>query len=121
LCAADHAGGCFSLLAAFVFGFGGGVIAEVASISAHRHRKREMWPGYTRQFRYWGLGLCWVVIGGAIPAIYTWDGSNLSAWASVNLGLTAPLVIHTAMRAIPPGPPGSSDLEVSQPTEAGSR
>jgi hypothetical protein len=111
LLATDQTTAGFHVLAAFIFGLIGGFIAEVASISAHRHSKPEDWPRYMRRRRYWWLGACWIIIGGAIPAIYTWDGCTLSAWASVNIGLTAPLLIHTAMRATPHGPPGSPDLQ----------
>lgn len=67
-----------------------------------------------RRRRYWVLGLGWILIGGVIPAAHALDGSVLSAWACINLGLTAPLVIHTAMRALPAGKPGTVDSQGSR-------
>jgi hypothetical protein len=97
--------------AAFLFGAVGGLIAEVASLSVHRLRNPKKWPKYMRYRRYWALGVCWVAIGGVIPAAHAFDGSNLSAWVCINLGLTAPLCIHTAMRAAPAGKPGKVNIE----------
>jgi hypothetical protein len=98
-----------NLWIAFAFGILGGIAGEVLNLEVHRRTVREKWPKYLRQRRYWSLGLLYVFFGGVLPFMHTFDGSKLTAWASFNLGLTAPLVLKGAFRAAPAGPPGTVD------------
>jgi hypothetical protein len=93
---------------AAIWGSVGGGISELVSVTKFRLVELKKWPKALRESPYWILGICWVLVGGALAALYH-RGTPLTEIICVNIGATAPLIVHTLMKATPAGQPGTVD------------
>jgi hypothetical protein len=86
---------------AALFGFAGGVAAEVLGLYKLRQCARSQYPDYLKSFGYWVPTILMTIMGGVLAGAYAWDGRELGTILSMNIGASAPLIVGTWTKDIP--------------------
>ena len=82
----------------FLWGFGGSVAVEVVSIFQFFHDTPIKFPERYSRFWYYVIRLFLAFIGGGLAVAYGIEDKPLLA---VNIGASAPLIIHALRQAVP--------------------
>jgi hypothetical protein len=85
------------VLAIFLVGCLGGVLAEIARW--YELRTSVGFPAYAREWKYWLATLFMILAGGALAIAYGVDSKN--AILVANIGVSAPLIIKGLAAAAP--------------------
>ena len=98
-----------TLSESILWGLAGGVAAELLHWF---HLRKELYKGVPEWARSWGYWIVTAVMAGMGPllvALYESAGSELSPILAFNIGASAPLILTSLVRQVPPIDPGSSD------------
>lgn len=79
----------------FLWGFCGGVLAELLGLFKLRHLPPGTRPVWIKSSFYWVITGLMMVAGGVVVIAYLMSGVSLKAIVAVNLGASAPLLIGT--------------------------
>lgn len=85
------------LLAIFLVGCLGGVLAELAKW--YQLRESPNFPVYAQSIMYWIITAAMIVAGGVLAALYGTDPKN--AILVANIGVSAPLIVSSLAKANP--------------------
>jgi hypothetical protein len=88
------------LASAFLYGFAGGLGAEVFGLFQLR---RSGAPQYLRSIFYWIITAVMVLFGGGVAWLYAKSGVGLTPILAVNVGAAAPLILVSQTPEVSPG------------------
>lgn len=92
-----------------LWGLGGGIAAESLQWF---HLRKELYkgvPDWARSWGYWIVTVGMAGMGSLLVALYQSSGSDLSPILAFNIGASAPLILASLVRQVPPIDPGTSD------------
>lgn len=92
------------LLETFLWGFFGGVGAEVSVVFALRHRVAKDFPYWLKSWVYYISSFAMVLFGGGIAVAYASSGTTLNAILAIQIGASAPLIFRKLSETIPETP-----------------
>ena len=96
-------------LLGFVYGFLGGLFAELLGLFELRRQDPKDLPQWLRSPFYWLVTLMMAGAGGLLVVIYIQSDISLKPILAVNVGASAPLIIRMlASQATPPIDSGTS-------------
>jgi hypothetical protein len=87
---------------AALFGFIGGICAEALGLYNLRKMSAAEYPQYLKSFwRYWVPTILMCMVGAVLAVCYTLDGTHLGKILTMNIGISAPLLIGTFTKQVP--------------------
>ena len=89
----------------FIWGFFGGLGAEVSVVFALRHRGPKEYPHWLKSWTYYIVSFVMVIVGGGIAVAYAQSGTTLNAILAIQIGASAPLIFRKLSETIPYAPP----------------
>jgi len=97
----------------FIWGFFGGIGAELAVLFGVRQQFPDRFPHWIRSRAYYVVAFLMALIGGGIALAYVRSGTSLSAILAIQVGASAPLFFRKARDVIaePPKPPDESRVD----------
>ncbi len=97
----------------FLWGFLGGLGAEVSVVFALRHRASSEYPYWLKSCTYYIVGFVMVIFGGLIAVAYSKSGTTLNAILAIQIGASAPLIFRKLRDTIPdtPKPPDPTRID----------
>jgi hypothetical protein len=97
----------------FVWGFFGGVAAELAVLFGLRKQFPGKYPHWVVSPAYWAIVVVMAACGGAIALAYVRSGTALTAILAIQVGASAPLFLRKARDLLsePPKPPNQSTID----------
>ncbi len=97
----------------FIWGFIGGVGAELTVLFGVREQFPDRFPHWIRSGAYYVVALLMALLGGGIALAYVRSGTNLSAILAIQVGASAPLFFRRARDVVsePPKPPDASRVD----------
>jgi cytochrome c-type biogenesis protein CcmH/NrfF len=93
-----------SAWAGFLWGLGGGVVAELLNLYGFRTLPTK--PQYLKTFYYWLVTVGMILVGGGLVYAYIKSGSKIGVIVSAQLGAAAPLLLRTIIDKAPSADPG---------------
>lgn len=97
----------------FMWGFFGGIGAELAVLFGVRQHFPDRFPHWIRSLAYYVVALLMALVGGAIALAYVRSGTTLSAILAIQVGASAPLFFRKARDVVAelPKPPDPSRVD----------
>jgi len=97
----------------FIWGFFGGIGAELATLFGVRQQFPDRFPHWIRSRAYYAVALLMALVGGGIAIAYVRSGTSLSAILAIQVGASAPLFFRKASEVItePPKSPDASRVD----------
>ena len=101
------------LFETFIWGFFGGVGAELAVLFGVRQQFPDRFPYWIRSRAYYVVALLMALAGGGIALAYVRSGTALSAILAIQIGASAPLFFRKARDVIAetPAPPDPNRVD----------
>ncbi len=93
----------------FIYGVIGGVLGEL--LKWYSLRESPNLPTYLRSGFYWGVTFVMVLASGGLVLIQGIRPDN--PWTSINVGITAPLILKGFASVLPVKPSGSGPISYS--------
>ncbi len=88
----------------FLWGFFGGLGAEVSVVFALRHRASSEYPHWLKSWTYYAVAFVMVIVGGVIAVAYSKSGTTLNAILAIQIGASAPLIFRKLLETVPDTP-----------------
>lgn len=85
----------------FIFGFLGGLFAELLGIYKLRTQAPKALPVYLKSYFYWAVSVGMMVAGGVVAYIYSASGIEIKPILALNVGASAPLIIGAFTQTSP--------------------
>jgi hypothetical protein len=96
-------------LAAFAYGVGGGMAAELLGLFRLRRKAPGQLPLWLKSPFYWLVTIAMMLAGGGLALAYVASHISLSPILAVNVGASAPLILGTLTSQTPDITPGKID------------
>lgn len=93
-----------NLVEIFLWGFFGGVGAEISVVFSLRHRGPKEYPHWLKSPTYYIVASVMVIFGGVIAVAYAQSGTTLNALLAIQIGASAPLIFRKLTETIPESP-----------------
>lgn len=87
----------------FGAGFAGGFAAEMVALYELRHNVTSELPHYIKSKFYWLISLVMMLIGAGLTCLYGIE--EVQGLLAVNIGASAPLILRTLSKNVPPKEP----------------
>jgi len=97
----------------FMWGFFGGVGAELAVLFSVRQQFPDRFPHWISSGAYYFIAILMAIVGGVIALAYVRSGTSLSAILAIQVGASAPLFFRKAREAVaePPEVPDINRID----------
>jgi hypothetical protein len=97
----------------FIWGFFGGIGAELAVLFGVRQQFPDRFPYWIRSTAYYILAILMALVGGGIALAYVRSGTALNAILAIQVGASAPLFFRKAREVVaePPKPPDERRID----------
>lgn len=90
-----------TLLHGFLFGIGGGFLAELVGLYKLRRETKSNFPKYYSSPIYWVITLAMILTGGGLVILYIENNISINAILAVNIGASAPIIIGNLVANAP--------------------
>lgn len=92
-----------------LWGFLGGLAAETLQWFNLRKELHTGVPAWAKSWGYWVVTIVMAAFGALLVHLYQISGSELSPILAFNVGASAPLILSSVVRQVPPIEPGRSN------------